>query len=130
MKKLLVVLVLGIAAFQVYKISERKTFESHTKKRVEGMLANLQKGRVADEQDAIGFWKIGRPMAPAESDSNEFANFRSRGGLGAVQSYSITSATYAPADSTEGEHVDVAFVVNGKPMKIRARPVGALEWAP
>ena len=130
MKKfLLIVIVLGFAAFQIFKYTDRKAFEENSRKRVQAMFEGLQRGDTASEQDAIGYWRIGHTEAPSQDSVNGFARFRSAGSLGGVQSFSIVSTQLVDASDTYTRYVDVTCLVNSKTLRIRARHHQPLEWA-
>lgn len=129
MKKFLIfVVVLAIVGFQGYKILDRRAFEENSRKRVEGMFENLKSGNLADEQDAIGYWRVGHPEAASQDSVNSFARFRSAGNFGAVQSFGIVSTETGAASDSYARYIDLTCQVNGKTLRIRARHHQPLEW--
>jgi hypothetical protein len=125
---LLAIVILGIAAVQIFKMTDRRAFEESSRKRVQLMLENLQAGGTSYEQDAMGYWRVGHPKTANEDKANDFARFRSQGGLGGVQSFSITSTKLNEATNTYDRYVEIAFVVNSKPLRVRAKQARPLEW--
>jgi hypothetical protein len=117
-----------LAAIYGIKSFHRYTLEKHSRHRVEGMLSNLQKGRIADEQDAIGFWHTGYLEAPSEATANQFANWRSQRHLDSVQTYSLVSSKVPEASNAAVQMCEIEFVVNGRHLRIRARDGVPLEW--
>ena len=92
MKKFLIaVVVLAAAGLVGFKKLDNSAFERNSRLRVENMLKNLQTGRLADEQEAIGYWRVGHPEAATEASVSAFARFRAEGSLGEVKSFSIVS---------------------------------------
>jgi hypothetical protein len=130
MKKLiLAVVVLAVAGFQIYKVTDRKAFEENSRKRVLSMMESLQRDTIPDEQDAIGYWRIGHPEVAREENVNAFARFRATGGLGPVKTFSIVSSQLVDASDTYARYVEITCMVNGKQLRIRARHHQPLEWA-
>lgn len=129
MKKfLLVVIVLGIAAFQGFKVLDRKADERNARQRVSLMFERLKSGTLADEQDAIGYWRVGHPEAASEGTANEFSRFRAEGKLGKVESFTLLSSQVVEGSDASQRHVDVVFDVNGQQRKIRAVHAFPLKW--
>lgn len=129
MKKfLLIVIVLGFAAFQGYKILDRKADERNARQRVSLMFERLKSGTLADEQDAIGYWRVGHPEAATQESANEFERFRSEGKLGRVESFTLVSSQIVELGDASQRHVDIVCNVNGHPLKIRAVHAFPLKW--
>ncbi len=129
MRKFLIIMaVLAVAAFFGYKKLDGRALEANSRTRVESMLKNLQSGSLADEQEAMGYWRIGHPEAASESNVNAFARFRNEGPLGEVKSFAIVSTQLTPASSATGRSVEITVDVNGKPLRLRARHKEPLEW--
>ncbi len=129
MKKfLLVVVALALVGFQGYKILDRRAFEENSRKRVQGMFDSLRTGVLADEQEAIGYWRVGHPEASNEENANAFARFRSAGKLGAIQSFELVSSQVVAASDSYARSVEITCEVNGKTLRLRARHHQPLEW--
>lgn len=130
MKKfLVVVIVLGFAAFYGYKILDRKADERHARERVSLMFERLKSGTLADEQDAIGYWRVGHPEVASEASANDFARFRGARQIGRVQSFNLVSSAVVEGSDAFQRHVDIVCNVNGRPLKIRATHGFPLEWS-
>ena len=131
MKKFLIVLaVLAVAGFFGYKKLDSRALEAHSRERVEGMLKGLQAGTLADEQEAMGYWRIGHPEPASDANANAFARFRGEGQLGEVKSFTIVSTQLIPASSATGRSVEISATINGKPVRLRAKHKQPLEWIP
>ena len=129
MKKFLIVIaVLAVAVFFGYKRLDGRALEANSRGRVEGMLKSLQSGTLADEQEAIGYWRVGHPEAANEANANAFARFRAEGALGVVTSYAVVSSVLVPGSSADTRSVEIAVNINGKPFRLRARHKQPLEW--
>jgi hypothetical protein len=129
MKKFLViVIVLGFAAFQGFKILDRKAEERNARERVSLMFERLKTGVLADEQDAIGYWRVGHPEPASDSSANEFGRFRSQGKLGRIESFTLVSSRLYELNDASQRHVDIVCTVNGRQVKIRAVHGLPLEW--
>ncbi len=129
MKKfLLIAVVLGVVAFQGYKILDRKAEERNARQRIATMFERLKGGTLADEQEAIGYWRVGHPEVPSEESVNLFARFRAKRGLGKIESYTVVSSRVAEGGDTSQRFIDFVCTVNGREVKIRARHGQPLEW--
>lgn len=129
MKKFLIVtVVLAAVGFVGFKKLDNSALERSSKQRVEGMLKGLQSGSLADEQDAIGYWRVGFPEATTEAATNAFGRFRSEGGLAEVKSFSVVSTQLVPGTDTVARAVEVTAEINGKTVRLRARHKQPLEW--
>ncbi len=92
------------------------------------MFDNLKSGSLADEQDAIGYWRIGHPEVANSESVAAFGRFRSEGSLGAIQSFSLVSSQVVAASDSYARSAEVTCQVNGKTVRIRARHKQPLEW--
>ena len=129
MKKfLLFVVVVGIAAFQGYKSLDRKAEERNARERIGLMFERMKSGSVPDEQDAIGYWRVGHPETASGETANAFAKFRGERSLSRVDSYSIGSSQVVEGGDAAQRHVDVTCTVNGRELKIRAVHNFPLQW--
>ena len=127
-KFLIVIAVLAVAGFFGYKKLDGRALEENSRTRVEGMLTSLRSGSLADEQEAIGYWRVGHPEAASEANANAFARFRAEGPLAEVKSFTIVSTQLIPASSADARSVEITVDVNGKPLRLRARHKQPLEW--
>lgn len=129
MKKfLLIVIILGFAAFQGYKVLDRKADERHARQRVSLMFERLKSGTIADEQDAIGYWRVGHPEPASEASANDFARFRGGRKLGRVESFTLLSSQIVERGDASQRQVDIICNVNGQQLKIRAVHASPLQW--
>ena len=129
MKKfLIVVVVLGIVAVQGYKILDRKADERNARQRVSLMFERLKSGTLADEQDAIGYWRVGHPEAASQETANLFARFRGERNIGRVDSYSFVSSKLVEGGDASQRYVDIDCTVNGRPLRLRATHAFPLQW--
>lgn len=125
---LLIVIVLGFVAFQGYKVLDRKAEERNARQRVSLMFERLKSGTLADEQDAIGYWRVGHPEPATEASANEFSRFRSERNLGRVESFTLLSSQLVELGDASQRHVDIICTVNGHQLKIRAVHTFPLQW--
>jgi len=129
MKKfLLIAIVLGFAAFQGFKVLDRRADERNARQRVSLMFERLKSGTLADEQDAIGYWHVGHPEAASEATANEFARFRADRKLGRIESFTLLSSQLVELSDASQRHVDIICNVNGTQLKIRAVHAFPLQW--
>ena len=128
MKKFILFLVVaGVLAVQGYKILDRKADERNSRERISKMFERLQSGSLADEQEAIGYWRVGHPESASEETANAFARFRARKGLRKIETYAITSS-HVVDGSGAARSIEFVCLVNGRELRIRARHGFPLEW--
>jgi hypothetical protein len=127
-KFLLFAAIVGIIVVQGYKVLDRKAEERNAHQRVSLMFERLKTGILADEQEAIGYWRVGHPESPSDETANAFAKFRGQRNLSRIESYSIVSSQLIEGNVALGRHVDFQCVVNGRPLRIRATHKLPLEW--
>jgi len=127
-KFLLAVVVLALVGFQGYKVLDRRAFEENSRKRVQSMFDSLKTGVLADEQEAMGYWRVGHSEVANEENASAFARFRAAGKIGTVQSFEIVSSQVVGASDTYARSVEITCEVNGKTLRLRARHHQPLEW--
>ncbi len=129
MKKILLfVVIAGVVVVQGYKVLDRKAEERNAQQRVSLMFERLKTGVLADEQEAIGYWRVGHPEATDESMVSAFSAFRKERGIGRVETFSIVSSQLFEGAEAQLRYVDFLCTVNGRQLRIRARHKLPLEW--
>ena len=134
LKKLIIVGVI-IAAIvfgvQYFKKTDQRAFHTFSVDRVQKLFDNLQSGGTADQQDAVGYWRVGHPEATNESNLTMFENFMEKKGLSSIKvgSYEYVSSELVDGDDVVNRYVRLDCRVEGRDLSMIIRHKTPIEWA-
>lgn len=132
-KKLLVVgglIALIVLGVRYFKHTDQKAFHDFSKDRVEKLFDNLKSGRTADEQDAMGYWRVGHPEPASSEKFTAFEKFMEKKNLPMrVQSYEYLSSELVDGDDVVNRYVRLTCRVDGRELAMIIRHKLPIEWA-
>ena len=134
LKKLIIVGVIIVAIIfgvQYFKKTDQRAFHTFSVERVQNLFDNLESGRTADQQDAIGYWRVGHPEATDEGKLTRFENFMNKKGLNSIKikSYEYVSSELIDGDDVVNRYVLLRCKVEGRDLSMIIRHKMPIEWA-
>ena len=133
LKKLLIVggvilaIILGI---QYFKKTDQRAFHDLSKGRVQNLFDNLKSGRTADEQDAMGYWRVGHPETATEANLRSFERFMEAKSLPTqIKTYEFISSELVAGDDVVNRHVRLECKVDGQRLSMVIHHKLPIEWA-
>jgi hypothetical protein len=133
LKKLIILgaAIAGVVLFvQFFKSTDERAFHDYAKDRVQKTFDSLKSGKIADQQDAIGYWRIGHPEPATEGALNSFEKFLAEKQLTLrVGSYQYVSSEVVDGEDQVNRSVRLVCMVDGKRLTLTVRQGHALDWA-
>jgi hypothetical protein len=133
MKRLVVIG--GIAALvvfgvQYFKKTDRKAFQEHSKERVQKLFDNLKSGRTADQQDAVGYWRVGHPEGTTEAKLQDFERFLKEKNIPMkIKSYEFVSSELVEGEDVVNRYVLLNCKVDDRSLSMMIRHKTPIRWA-
>ena len=133
LKKLVIlgVVIAGVVLFVQYmKGTDEQAFHNYAKERVQNTFESLKGRSTADEQDAIGYWRIGHPEPATEGALSSFEKFLAQKDLTMdVGSYEYVSSEVLAGQDQVNRSVRLTCRVDGKRLTLIVRQGYPLDWA-
>lgn len=133
LKKLLfigILVALIVYGVKYFKQTDQHAFHELSKERAQKMFDNLKSGRSADQQDAIGYWRVGHPEGTDQVNLQAFKHFLETKGLSMdVQKYEYVSSELFSGDDTANRFVRLECKADGHKLSMDIRFKEPIEWA-
>jgi hypothetical protein len=132
-KKLVViggVIALIVFGVRTFKSTDQKAFHDFSIQRVQNLFDNLSSGNTADQQDAMGYWRVGHPEPANAEKWTAFERFMEKKDLPMrVASYDYVSSELVDGDDVVNRYVRLSCRVDGRELGMIIRHKMPIEWA-
>lgn len=133
LKKLLIIgclVALIIFGVRYFKNTDQQVFHEVSVDRVQKMFDNLESGRTADKQDAMGYWRVGHPEGASQEILAAFEAFLEKKGLPRqIQSYEYVSSELIDGDDMVNRYVLLKCRIEGWDLSMIIRHKIPIQWA-
>jgi FtsZ-interacting cell division protein ZipA len=124
---LIAVIVFGV---QYFKKTDQRAFHVNSKDRVQKLFDNMKSGRTADQQDAMGYWRVGHPETASSEKITAFERFLEKKDLPMqISSYEYVSSELVNGNDVVNRYVLLTCEVDGRELSMIIRHKMPIEWA-
>jgi len=121
------VIVMGVGYF---KKTDQRAFHEFSRARVQNLFDSLKSGGTADQQDAMGYWRVGHPEPASSEKFTAFEKFLEKKGVPMrVSSYEYLSSELVDGDDVVNRYVRLRCRVDGRELGMVIRQKLPIEWA-
>ena len=121
------VIIMGVGYF---KKTDQRAFHEFSRARVQNLFDSLKSGGTADQQDAMGYWRVGHPEPASSEKFTAFEKFLEKKGVPMrVSSYEYLSSELVDGDDVVNRYVRLRCRVDGRELGMVIRQKLPIEWA-